>query len=72
MAEGPLALKGNIHMSMFDIHAACENEDDNEGEELEHLRFEHRLEMEITEIILAKVSRDFVSCRNSRGFLSKL
>ena len=36
--EGPLALKGNIHMSMFDIHAACENEDDNEGEELEHLR----------------------------------
>jgi hypothetical protein len=27
---GPLALSGNIHMSMFDIHAACENEDDQE------------------------------------------
>ncbi len=38
--EGPLALKGNIHMSMFDIHAACENEDDIEGEELEHLRLD--------------------------------
>jgi hypothetical protein len=32
-------------MSMFDIHAACENEDDNEGEELEHLRLDTDFEV---------------------------
>ncbi|XP_023346354.1 uncharacterized protein LOC111715276 [Eurytemora carolleeae] len=33
---GQLALAGNIHMSMYNIHAACEHEEDNR----EELRFE--------------------------------
>jgi hypothetical protein len=36
-AGGQLALQANIHMSMFDIHAACQNEDDdNEDEKASH------------------------------------
>ena len=34
---GVLALSGNIHTSMYNIHAACENEDEN-IDELENLR----------------------------------
>ena len=36
---GPLALKGSIHMSMFDIHAACEHEDEESKDEEEIKQF---------------------------------